>query len=161
YDVVCCDACGFVYADTVADQSQFDEYYARLSKYEDGKVSTGGGDNPSDRARLAGLAETLATVFPDRSTRFIDIGCATGGFLAALQRLGYYNLCGIDAASRCCEQTRRRTGAEVHMGTFSSMPTNIGPGDVVTLCAVLEHVRDVHSALAAVRPLLRPHGAMF
>ena len=35
YDVVQCNACGFVFADTRVTQNELDWYYTELSKYED------------------------------------------------------------------------------------------------------------------------------
>ncbi len=37
YDILCCDRCGFVYADTTVSQKDYDIFYAKLSKYEDKK----------------------------------------------------------------------------------------------------------------------------
>ena len=34
YDVVVCDKCGFVFADGIPLQADFDGYYAAMSKYE-------------------------------------------------------------------------------------------------------------------------------
>ena len=69
YDVVACDGCGFVYADTSVSQAAYDEYYTRLSKYEDPRTATGGGEQSWDDARLAGMAETLAAYLPDRGAK--------------------------------------------------------------------------------------------
>ena len=38
YDVVCCERCGFAFADTTVTQAQYDEYYATLSRYESNEV---------------------------------------------------------------------------------------------------------------------------
>jgi uncharacterized Zn finger protein len=46
YDILCCDRCGFVYADTTVSQKDYDIFYAKLSKYEDKKTATGGGGLP-------------------------------------------------------------------------------------------------------------------
>lgn len=96
YDVVCCEQCGFVYADTTASQQDYDAFYARLSKYEDSKTSTGGGSSPEDAQRLQETAACLAEALPDRNARLLDIGCANGGLLGALRKLGYTNLVGMD-----------------------------------------------------------------
>jgi hypothetical protein len=36
-DILCCDRCSFVYADTKVSQKGYDIFYAKLSKYEDKK----------------------------------------------------------------------------------------------------------------------------
>jgi len=52
YDVACCPACGFAYADTAASQRDYDAFYAGFSKYGDKATSTGGGGSTEDAARL-------------------------------------------------------------------------------------------------------------
>ena len=52
YELVCCDRCGFVYADTAVTQEDYDRFYASYSKYEDKKIATGGGESSSDAHRL-------------------------------------------------------------------------------------------------------------
>src|SRR5262245_19942062 len=88
YDVVCCEQCGFVYADTPSSQADYDSYYADLSKYADAATATGAGMQSWDRARLAETAAQLAARLGNPSARVVDIGCANGGLLAELANLG-------------------------------------------------------------------------
>ena len=69
YDVVACERCGFVFADTPAAQDVYDAYYALRSKYESATVGTGGGSSTEDRARLADVASLLAASAPWRDRR--------------------------------------------------------------------------------------------
>jgi hypothetical protein len=48
YDVVHCNRCGMVYADTAAVQGDYDRYYTGLSKYADAATSTGAGESQCD-----------------------------------------------------------------------------------------------------------------
>ena len=96
YDVVCCEHCGFVYADTTATQEDYDVFYAKFSKYEDDKTSSGSGDTPWDARRLEGTALQIAETLPNKLVRILDIGCANGGLLKCLRKMGFDNLCGID-----------------------------------------------------------------
>ena len=34
YNVVCCNICGFIFADGIPEQYEFDKYYSDSSKYE-------------------------------------------------------------------------------------------------------------------------------
>ena len=88
YDVVCCERCGFVYADTRSTQADYDSYYADLSKYSDTVTATGAGAQGFDRARLEDTAKTLAAHVRDRNALIVDVGCANGGLLSALAELG-------------------------------------------------------------------------
>ena len=47
YDIVCCNNCGFVFADTTANQKIYNNFYENFSKYEnlDSSISSGGGGN--------------------------------------------------------------------------------------------------------------------
>ena len=91
YDVVACRQCGFVYADTFAQQDDYDHYYREFSKYENTGLSTGGGTTESDAKRLEQTVTDIAGLITDKNAAILDIGCANGGLLAALKRRGYNN----------------------------------------------------------------------
>jgi SAM-dependent methyltransferase len=161
YDVVCCEQCGFVYADTRVTQAEYDAYYARLSKYEDARTGTGGGEQAWDDARLAATAETIARHVPARDTKIVDIGCANGGLLRHLGRLGFSPLVGVDPSPRCAASTDALPGAVGRVGTLFSLPTEAGEAGALVLSHVLEHLQDVRGGLAAARGLLRPSGLVY
>lgn len=161
YDVVCCEQCGFVYADTAGTQADYDAFYARFSKYEDSQTSTGGGGFPEDTLRLRETAACIAAALPDRNARLLDIGCANGGLLQALQELGYTNLAGMDPSPVCVEATRQLCQCDVYVGPFSELPTNIGQFDGVIMSHVLEHVQDLHEALQCVKSLFSSNGIAY
>jgi len=43
YNIVSCTNCGFVYADSIAKQDDYDKFYKEMSKYEDKSTASGGG----------------------------------------------------------------------------------------------------------------------
>lgn len=152
YEVVCCARCGFVYADTAVTQSDYDRFYAQFSKYEDDKTGTGGGEKPWDLSRLMATARQIADSLQDTHATILDLGCANGGLLKALQELGFHNLCGVDPSPVCVENVRR-LGIEAHRGSFDQPP----PGrqfDCVILSHVLEHIQDLTSAVQSLSSLL-------
>jgi SAM-dependent methyltransferase len=160
YSVVQCAVCGFAYADVAATQADYDAYYAKLSKYDDPATSTGSGESPLDRQRLEGTAAILDGILASKEARILDIGCAGGGLLAALQRSGYVNLVGADPSPACARQTRERIG-EAYAGWITSLPPEIGTFDCIILSHVMEHVLDVAGAMTTLRPLLRPNGRVY
>jgi len=160
YQVVHCVACGFVYADTVATQTDYDVFYAQFSKYDDPGFSTGSGESEDDRARLEATAAILSQYFPCIDARLIDIGCAGGGLLAALNNRGYRNLVGVDPSAACAQLVRSKTG-EAYTGWLTNLPPEIGTFDGVVLSHVLEHVLDVAGGLSALEPLLRAGGKVY
>jgi 2-polyprenyl-3-methyl-5-hydroxy-6-metoxy-1,4-benzoquinol methylase len=160
YEVVYCEFCGFVYADTAVTQEDYDRFYASFSKYEDKNTSTGGGETPSDARRLAETAADIARFVNNRAARVLDIGCANGGLLARLQQMGFANVCGFDLPAACVENTRK-LGIEAHIGSVAEHPPGVEPFDLIILSHVLEHLRDLHQAVRGVEPLLRPGGHIY
>jgi 2-polyprenyl-3-methyl-5-hydroxy-6-metoxy-1,4-benzoquinol methylase len=160
YDVVCCQTCGFVFADTVVTQANYDAFYARFSKYEDQQTSTGGGESPLDAERLTQTAACLAEHVPDRKARILDLGCANGGLLKALKALGYTSLLGIDP-SPVCVRTTKALGVEASEGSLFSFPAHLGKFDVVVLSHVLEHVQAVRQAIGLLAQIAAPGGLAY
>jgi SAM-dependent methyltransferase len=160
YEVVCCDFCGFVYADTAVTQEDYDRFYASFSKYEDKKTATGGGETPSDARRLKDTAGDLARFLGNRAARILDIGCANGGLLARLKAVGFANVCGFDLPAGCVENTRK-LGVEAHFGSVTEHPPGIGKFDLIILSHVLEHLRDLHQAIRGIEPLLQKGGYVY
>jgi 2-polyprenyl-3-methyl-5-hydroxy-6-metoxy-1,4-benzoquinol methylase len=161
YDVVCCDRCGFVYADTIVSQEDYDIFYANLSKYEDQKTATGGGESPCDAERLQKTAECIAEFLPDKNLRILDIGCANGGLLGYLKELGYHNLCGLDPSPVCAETTKQNYGIETYTGSLFQLPQNLGEFDIIILSHVLEHIQDLKFSVNLICQLIKINGSLY
>jgi SAM-dependent methyltransferase len=144
YNVVACAHCGFVYADSAATQHDYDEFYARHSKYDAASISTGGGASPSDQKRLREMAHDIAP-FLDADASILDIGCATGGLLRELQVLGFANGRGLDPSPASATFARQNFGIEIITGSLFEAPA-IEAADIVLCSHVLEHVRDLKEA---------------
>ena len=161
YTVVRCADCGFVYADTVSEQAEYDRYYAELSKYSDATTGTGGGEEEWDRRRLEDTARTIASALRDPAARVVDIGCANGGLLAALAREGMERLEGVDPSAACVAAANRLGNVRARVGGLFDLPPETSGADCVILSHVLEHVRDVRSALARLRSAVRDGGVAY
>ena len=148
YDVVCCTRCGFVYADTAVTQADYDRFYTRFSKYEDQKTGTGGGEKQWDARRLAVTANQIAGFLQDTQASILDIGCANGGLLKALQQLGFHNLCGVDPSPVCINNVCR-LGIEAYSGSLFQ-PLTVRHFDCVILSHVLEHVQNLKQAVQSI-----------
>ena len=160
YEVAHCVLCGFVYADMSATQADYDAFYTRLSKYDDPASSTGSGESPIDRERLEGTAEIIAPLMASPESRILDIGCAGGGLLAALQQRGFRQLVGIDPSATCARATKERIG-EAYQGWLTNLPAGLEKFDCITLSHVMEHVLDVGPAIAALPERLNPNGLVY
>lgn len=158
--IVCCDQCGFVYADIDSSQDRYDLFYAQFSKYADPHTYMGGGV-AADIKRLQQTAIYLAHVLPDKSNRIIDIGCANGVLLGALQQLGYTQLYGVDPSDACIQNVIKQYGIDAYVGSLTRFPPNLDQFDLVILSHVLEHVKDVQPALHQIRALLADLGYLY
>lgn len=158
YDVVWSPRAGFAYADTPATQETYDNYYATQSKYDDVATSTGAGGSPCDVARLRQTAADLARAIPGRETRIVDVGCAGGGLLAALQDQGFHALTGIDPSAACVRTVQSRYGIAAQTGGLFTLPSAVRGAEAIVLSHVLEHVVDLRQALCAVSAVLAPGG---
>lgn len=154
YDVVICNECGAAYADRIPEQSEFDSYYAAMSKYE--AVIGSGATPPAFQYAASLLAPFLAP-----QTRIADVGCATGAFLGELKRRGFCNVLGFDPSCNCCTAARRLHDVEVRESTIRQLDTVRDRFDLLMCTGVLEHLRDVQRSLELMVALLEPHGRMF
>jgi 2-polyprenyl-3-methyl-5-hydroxy-6-metoxy-1,4-benzoquinol methylase len=89
--------------------------------------------------------------------RILEIGVRDGSFGAAASR--EYEYVGIDRAQAAARAGRGR-GLEVYCSTLMGF-VNTGPAfDAITLYHVFESMTDPHDALARVKDLLKPGGAL-
>lgn len=159
-NVVSCEQCGFCFNDTACRREDYDRYYRELSKYADTKVSTGAGWSPEDRERLDDTAGCIFGMAGPTQAAVLDVGCGAGGLLDALSAVGYPTLYGMDPAAACATAVTER-GHHGVVGSLDDHPLAPCMFHGVILCHVLEHVRDVASALEAVRHLLAPGGWLY
>lgn len=106
------------------------------------------------------IVRSLMRRFTDRPKdrlRICDLGCGTGGNLAALA--GEHEVVGVECSPLALDYARRRLGDRVLSG---SMPHGVDlPAesfDVVLLTDVLEHIEDDRGTASTALRLLRPSG---
>jgi hypothetical protein len=88
------------------------------------------------------------------------MGCANGGMLLALKKLGFENLTGLDLPAGCVESARK-LGLRADFGSVYSWPADLGSFDLVILSHVMEHLRDVRGAVENMATLLTPAGRLY
>lgn len=153
YEAVACAGCGYCFAHDVPPQGAFDAYYAAASKYDNA-----GAIPEHDRRRFAAIAADVERFVPDRGARIHELGCATGGLLAALRERGYRRLSGREPSPTCASAARDRLGLDVREGSLFGGDEPGAPFDAVILVGVLEHLVDVPGAMLRLRSLLAPGG---
>jgi 2-polyprenyl-3-methyl-5-hydroxy-6-metoxy-1,4-benzoquinol methylase len=162
YDVTVCDRCGFGFADRIPDQSAFDAHYREMSKYEYG--DRGGRETEFDLERFRAIRDGVAPYLSDARARILDVGCATGRLLALFRDEGFADVTGLDPSPECARIARELHGIRVATGAVCDAGELLGeerPFDCVLLSGVLEHVRDVKSALEQIRGLTAEKGLVF
>jgi 2-polyprenyl-3-methyl-5-hydroxy-6-metoxy-1,4-benzoquinol methylase len=99
-----------------------------------------------------------------RPARFLDIGCAYGGFLRAWRERGVA-VVGVEIepefASLARENLSGGPGEVVQADILACDPTALGAFDVVACNDVIEHVADARSLVDRVRALLAPGGIAY
>jgi SAM-dependent methyltransferase len=103
-------------------------------------------------SRLAVVRKQVAS-----RARILEIGVRDGSFGSAASR--EFEYVGIDSAVATARAARAK-GLEVYCSTLSSF-VNTGPAfDAITLFHVFENMPDPHDALARMKDLLKPGGAL-
>lgn len=161
YDVVHCEKCGFVFADTSADQKTYNIFYQEMSKYEDVKTASGGGENTYDLIRLNEAARDIEKLIPFKSSSILDIGCGNGGLLLELKKLGFTNLTGLDPSPVCVENILSK-GIDAYLGGITNENNNLNKKfDFIIFSHVFEHLVDLKSAVKNTRALLKTEGLVY
>jgi SAM-dependent methyltransferase len=88
----------------------------------------------------------------------LDVGCATGGMMRVLRGQGRFT--GLDASPIAASMARERSGNEVVHGDATAMPFPDASFDGVMALDVLEHIDDDRAAVAEIRRVLKPGGAL-
>lgn len=159
--VVSCTECGQCFNDTANTRIDYDRYYREVSKYADPRLSSGAGTAVEDRQRLDEMARSIADYAGRLDGSMLDIGCGAGGLLDSLRAVGFSSLAGMDPSMACATEVSRRG----HRGLVGTLDNHtLDPREKfsgVIMSHVMEHVRDVPAALAAVSKLIAPDGWLY
>jgi SAM-dependent methyltransferase len=98
----------------------------------------------------------LAACAPEPGRTVLDLGCATGSFLAEAARRGATTY-GIDLNPEAISAARARVpDAQLHAGVVADLPFPGVSFDAVVMIDFIEHVRDPEAELSVVRDLTHP-----
>ncbi len=92
-----------------------------------------------------------------REKRVLDVGCAAGGTLALLQKMGAKTI-GIEISEAACEIARRSYGIEVIQSPLENVYLDKESFDVIFMFDVLEHLENPSGALNQLFNALSPNG---
>ena len=150
-----CARCSLLFApprDPEALRALYGEAY--YAGYAHGEGYEEGGTREREAALRLALVRPYAA-----SGRLLEVGCASGWFLAAAQAVGF-SATGLEPSEAMAAAARERTGAEVLTGFLEDAPLPEGAFAVACLWHVLEHIPDPRGALERLAALLAPGGVV-
>lgn len=157
YSIRRCGACALRFADPRPTPADLAQVYA--SGYFDEKGWLG--DPTSDSTYMAQawreVAPALRRAFPARG-RLLDVGCATGAFIAAARDDGW-NVAGLEYSEAAAERARA-AGLDVRAGELAGGAFEGETFDVITAWHVIEHLIDPVADLRRMRTLTRKGGVL-
>jgi SAM-dependent methyltransferase len=132
----------------------------------------GGGYVPHRRAAASPLARLRAEIQRRQIVRYVrahagagdgrralDVGCATGTFLAALRGDGW-DVWGVEPGADAAAYARARLGPQILHGSLEQARLPERGFHLITLWDVIEHLPDPAATLRHIRRLLAPGGAV-
>ena len=159
FRLVRCRQCGLIYLNPRPSRDEIGRYYP--DDYE-----------PFTRfshSRGGPLARWSYTRYLDKrckavmrwksSGRLLDLGCATGEFLARMMEYGW-QVQGVELSPTAAETARREYGLDILTGDLAQAQFPDRHFDVVTLWDVLEHLYDPLAELAEINRTLKDDGLL-
>jgi SAM-dependent methyltransferase len=95
---------------------------------------------------------------PEKDARAIELGCATGGFLAKLADAGWHAE-GVELVEKAAAVAQRE-GFSVHVGTLELAELSADTYDAAFAWMVIEHLPDPKSAFCEFHRILKHHGQL-
>ncbi|MBE2201025.1 MAG: class I SAM-dependent methyltransferase [Anaerolinea sp.] len=158
--LVRCRRCGLIYQNPQLSQEELAAHYPdNYLPYQQ--------DTADRQTRIAHVSRDQAIArFCDRVIRhrpqpgrLLDVGCATGAFLWAMQQRGW-QVQGVEPIPHAAAQAQQDFGLEVFVGLLEEAAYPNAAFDVVTLWDVLEHVEDARATLQEAARILKPGGLL-
>jgi SAM-dependent methyltransferase len=106
------------------------------------------------------LIDRAVPALAGRPRRHLDVGCASGLFMEALQSHGW-QVEGVELNETAARTTSARLGVPVFVGPFEEADYPDASFDAVTMWDVLEHLHDPLASLRELRRIVRPGGVLF
>jgi len=159
FQLVRCRQCGLLYINprpTFEEMGRFypDDYLPYKVTRENASSSVAHLDHSYGYWKRARL---IHAHYP-QGGRILDVGCATGDFLHMMERVGNWEVHGVEVDSGAASSARKVYGLDVKDGQLTDVHYPGAHFDVITIWDVLEHVHDPSAYLADMHRILRPGG---
>lgn len=148
--LVRCRGCGLIYVNPRLSPKSLQEFY-RQAYFDDGDY----GANPL-RFRMYRMEIDRLLPIVGAAGRFLDVGCAMGGFLKTLP--GTFEKCGVEFSDDAARHAREKFGLNVKVGQLSELEHDSAFFDVVQMRGVIEHLQDPGREVKTVNRILKTGG---
>lgn len=157
YDIVWCNQCGMVFADSSLSREDIDLYYTQCNMYDN--ASHVKQDTYSETYQV--IYKTILPYLTSES-RIIDVGCGNGMFLRYLKSKGYTHLYGLDPSESSMKQLDKN-GISGEIGSiYEKIPDEMhGRFDICILVCVLEHLLLPADCLGNIVKLIKKGGLLY
>lgn len=151
YNIVVCDNCGMVYADTSASVEDYDWYYTNCNFYGD--------DSKDDNRERYDWMEDLLKKHLTKESVMLELGAGNGRYSMALKEHGYSQITATDPSEESVQRLRA-AGIDAYVANIYSEVTEKEQNryDAVFLFEVTEHLLIPKKGIANVTSLLRNNG---
>ena len=149
-----CTDCGFGFSESRPTEDQLRELYRQMD------VGAYESETPG-RVRTARRHRKILQRYATQPGRILDIGCASGRFLAECAAAGW-TVVGLEPSESLCEEARQLLGgrARILQTTLQEADFPESGFDAVTMWDVLEHVPSPREFLQKAVSLVRPGGLL-
>ncbi len=160
FRLVRCQQCGLIYQNPQLTLEELPNHYPeeyrpyRLDIQNETKITR----RIDAQYGLDRRCQQLISHYPAKG-KLLDIGCATGLFINAMQIRGW-QVKGVELSPYAAEYARQMFGLEVITGTLESAVLPPHSFDMVTMWDVLEHVVDPKETLSEISRILKPGGIL-
>lgn len=160
FPTVRCRECGLIYLNPRPDRAEIGQYYPD----EYAPYFRAIDDEPSwwqrfnRRLAIRKRIRLVQKRLPQPG-RVLDVGCATGTFLAALRAHGWQTQ-GVELSSYAAAYARSRHGLDVFTGEIVDAQFPANQFDLVVLWDVLEHVHQPRETLLEAARVAKPTGTL-
>ena len=168
FQLVRCAACGLLYQNPRPPLAEIGRYYPdHYGSY--GSAQAGlrarrgamGWIIRRGQHKRCRLIDRYAPARPGAARRLLDVGCASGLFLEAMQSYPGWLVEGVELNETAARTTSARLGVPVFVGPFEQARYAGAAFDAIALWDVLEHLHDPLASLRELRRILRPGGVLF
>ena len=157
--LVQCQNCGLVYVSPRPDSNELYALYGESYFRNDDSGTVGYTNYLNDESNIRKSFNRRL----ERLERFVqvgrvlDVGCATGFFLAQAQERGW-QVQGLDVSHFAIEYAKNRFGFDVQRGSLLELDYPPNSYDLITMWDVIEHVPDPKRYVQRIAELLKPGG---